>query len=231
MPWEMDPTSNPIEVSWSCSCRIWVMSMPISITASISPSPFLSGAVVHSTLSFSPVLEVSTSSCLRDLAILEGLLHRADQALLVTVLVAAIAVLADRLAEGLDEMAVGMANHPVLALHGNQARQLGEELPEALLAFVQLSLQGFDLGDVRVHLHHGDDFTVRIADRRRPHHHRHRATVPAGQQLLAAVAQAVLERGLDRAVRAHLVSSLVDLVAVLADPVPEVSLETSGCRR
>ncbi len=63
MPCEIDPTSRPIDVSCDCSLRISVMSVDISMTASISPAALRIGAVVHSTLIFSPHAEVTTSSC------------------------------------------------------------------------------------------------------------------------------------------------------------------------
>ena len=65
MPWEIDPTSRPMEVSWDCNCRICVMSMTISMTDSISPAGLRTGDVVQITFILWPDAVTTTSSCSR----------------------------------------------------------------------------------------------------------------------------------------------------------------------
>ena len=150
---------------------------------------------------------------------LHGLPRRADQAGLLAVLVDLVAVFAHRRPEGLAEAPVGVLDHEVRALHRDEAGDLLEELGVARLAALRRCCSRLDLVDLRVHLHHRHDRCRRSS--------RQKGVVCTmtwtcwpccvSRSCSLAVALAVCEGQLDRAVLAHILAVLVHPVAELAD--------------
>jgi hypothetical protein len=157
-----------------------------------------------------------------DLAILEGLLHRAGQAFFGAVLISLVALAAEKVSKVLQETAVGLDDPKVGVLGRDVAGNLLEELPVSLLALPELILEELQFRDIGSHSHDCGNLPGLIPDGGRFDEKRNLLTGEVFKVLFYAVPLTIPEGPFRRALLASFGAISVDLVAMTAFKISEV---------
>jgi len=160
-----------------------------------------------------------------DLAVQESGLNRTGKTLFGSVFVDFVAFASEAVSEVFLESAVGLDDVEIPVLDGNVTGHFLEYLLVAGLAFPELFLKNFDLGDVGGHLEDRSYLAVFIADWGGVNDYRHVLAVESPDSFLAAVVQTVSESTIHGTHFAPFRTMLVYLIAIAAFEVSEVPAE------
>jgi hypothetical protein len=160
-----------------------------------------------------------------DLTVLKRVLDGTGKAFLLTVLIDIEALAPQQIAEVLLETAIGLDDVQILILNGDIARNLIKNQMVPILAFLEPFLQDLYLRDVGRHLQNRRDVSVLVVDGRGIHNDIDLIAIERFYNLLAPMALAIPKRTIDGAYLAFFRPMLIDLIAVTALEVTEISLE------